>query len=73
MDPAVIILPTLFASIAFTIKVIVDARSRLRLLQSNSQEGLIHSILEGEERTPAAGGLAVGHRASVRRRRIRSR
>ncbi len=60
MDPAIIILPALFATIAFTIKAIVDARGRTRLLESNSQESLIHSLLKGEERRRRQSALRWG-------------
>ena len=50
MDPAIIIVPSIFAALAFSIKTIVDARARTKLLQSSAQESLIHSILREEER-----------------------
>ncbi len=60
MDPTIIILPALFATIAYVIKTIVDARSRTSILQSNSQESLVHSILKGEERRRRQSALRWG-------------
>jgi hypothetical protein len=60
MDPALIVLPALFATIAFSLKTIVDARSRTKLLESNPHEGLVQSILEGEERRRRQSALRWG-------------
>jgi hypothetical protein len=45
-----IVLIALFATIGLTIKTIVDARARTKLLQSNAPESLVHAILQREER-----------------------
>lgn len=60
MDPAIIILPTLFAAIALSIKTIVDARARTKLLESHAQESLVHSILREEERRRRQSALRWG-------------
>jgi hypothetical protein len=60
MDPAIIILPALFAAIAFSIKTIVDARARGKLLESSAQESLVHSILREEERRRRQSALRWG-------------
>jgi len=60
IDPAIIIVPSLFAALAFSIKTIVDARARTTLLQSSAQEGLIHSILREEERRRRQSALRWG-------------
>ncbi len=60
MDPAIVILPALFAAIAFSIKTIVDARARGKLLESNAQESLVHSILREEERRRRQSSLRWG-------------
>jgi hypothetical protein len=60
MDPAIIVLPALFAAIAFSIKAIVDARSRWKLLDSNAPESLVHSILRAEERRRRQSALRWG-------------
>ena len=40
---------TLFASIAYTIKAIVDARVRRQLFRENVSQDLVRSIIEGDE------------------------
>jgi len=60
MDPAIIILPALFATLAFALKTLVDARSRAQLLRANPQEGLVQSILRGEERRRRQSALRWG-------------
>jgi hypothetical protein len=55
----VFILLGLFATIAFTIKTIVEARMRARLLQSNPQER-VQSILNDDERRRRQGALRWG-------------
>jgi hypothetical protein len=60
MDPALLILPALFATIGFSLKTIVDARSRAKLLQSNPHESLVESILRGEERRRRQSALRWG-------------
>jgi len=60
MDPAYLGLLAMFATIAFCLKTIVDARSRTKLLQSNPHEGLIEAILKGEERRRRQSALRWG-------------
>src|SRR5262245_7811401 len=60
MDPAYYFLLALLATIAFSIKTIVDARSRTKLLQSNPQESLVEAILKGEERRRRQSALRWG-------------
>jgi hypothetical protein len=55
----IVVLPALFATIAYVIKVIVDARSRARLLQSNPPE-LALSILTEDERRRRHSSLRWG-------------
>jgi ABC-type transport system involved in cytochrome c biogenesis permease subunit len=59
MYPAFVML-ALFATIAFSLKTIVDARSRTKLLQSNPHEGLVEAILKGEERRRRQSALRWG-------------
>lgn len=40
---------TLFLSIAYAIKVVVDARVRRQMVDSNGSQELVRSILEGDE------------------------
>jgi uncharacterized protein DUF6249 len=54
------VLMVLFISIAYTIKVIVEARARTKLLQANPQEELVRSMLKGEERTRRQTSLRWG-------------
>lgn len=49
MDIAILVPIALFASIAFSIKAIVDARVRRQLVQSNVSQDLVHSIIQGDE------------------------
>src|SRR4051794_40013403 len=51
---------TLFLSIAYTIRSIVEARARTKLLQANAQEQLVLSILKGEERRRRQSSLRWG-------------
>jgi hypothetical protein len=60
MHPEIIVLPTLFAAVVLSIKTIADARTRARFLESNAQESLIRSILEGEERRRRQSALRWG-------------
>ncbi len=55
----VIVLPAFFATIAYVIKVVVDSRSRARLLQSNPPE-LVLSILTEDERRRRHSSLRWG-------------
>jgi hypothetical protein len=55
----IIIVPSLFGTIAYVIKVIVDARSRARLLQSTPPE-LALSILTDDERRRRHSSLRWG-------------
>ena len=60
MDPPVIVLPALFAAIFFSIKAVVEARSRTKIVQSSPQEGLVQSILKGEEHRRRQSALRWG-------------
>ena len=63
MDVAfvVLLLPVaVLTTIAFCLKIIVDARSRTKLLQSNPHEGLVEAILKGEERRRRQSALRWG-------------
>jgi hypothetical protein len=60
MDPATIILPALFAAIAFSIHTVATARARVRFLESHAQESLVQSILRGEERRSRQSALRWG-------------
>jgi len=60
MDPIFVVLPALFATVAFSLKTIVDARSRTKLLQSNPHQGLVEAILKGEERRRRQSALRWG-------------
>ena len=60
MDPAAVVLLAMFATIAFSLKTIVEARARTKLLQSNPHEGLVKSILNGEERRRRQSALRWG-------------
>jgi hypothetical protein len=57
---AVVVMLGLFATIAFSLKIIVDARSRTKLLQSNPHQGLVEAILKGEERRRRQSALRWG-------------
>ena len=50
----------LFASIAWTIKAVLDARVRRQMVESNGSEALVRSILEGEELRRRHGSLRWG-------------
>jgi heme/copper-type cytochrome/quinol oxidase subunit 3 len=56
----IIIFPSLFAALLFSIKAIVDARARTKLLESHSQEHLVQSILKEEERRRRYSALRWG-------------
>jgi hypothetical protein len=60
MDPATIILPALFAAIAFSIHTVAASRARVRLLETHAQESLVDSILRGEERRSRQSALRWG-------------
>ena len=55
----IVVLPVLFGAVAYTIKAVVDARSRTRLLQSNPPE-LVLSILNSDEQRRRQSGLRWG-------------
>ena len=48
MDYALLIPITLFLCIAYSVKVIVDAQTRRRIVESRGSEELVRSLLEGE-------------------------
>ncbi|MFC3714622.1 DUF6249 domain-containing protein [Luteimonas soli] len=51
---------TLFVCVAYAIKAVVDARVRRQMVESNSSEALVQSILEGEELRRRHGSLRWG-------------
>ncbi|TWI05993.1 hypothetical protein IP90_00255 [Luteimonas cucumeris] len=51
---------TLFICITYAIKVVVDARVRRQMIESNGSQELVRSILEGEESRRRHGSLRWG-------------
>ena len=60
MDLAILIPISLFLSIAFTIKAVVDAGVRRKMVDSNGSQDLVRSMLEGEEIRRRHGSLRWG-------------
>lgn len=60
MDFQFLIPITLFVSIAYAIKAVVDARVRRQLVQSNVSQDLVRSIVESEELRRRHGSLRWG-------------
>ena len=60
MDFGILIPISLFLSIAFTIKAVVDARVRKQMVESNGSQDLVRSMLEGEEIRRRHGSLRWG-------------
>ena len=60
MDFALLIPITLFIVIYLSIKVVVDARTRRILVQSNGSEEMLRSILDGEETRRRQSSLRWG-------------
>jgi hypothetical protein len=60
MNPAIPILMTFFICIAFTIKAVVDARARSKLVAANRPDELIRSILLNDERQRRYSSLRWG-------------
>jgi hypothetical protein len=60
MNFEILIPITLFVSIAWTIKAVLDARVRRQMVESNGSEALVRSILEGEELRRRHGSLRWG-------------
>lgn len=60
MQLEVLIPITLFLSIAWTIKAIVDARVRRQMVESNGSEDLVRSIMESEETRRRGASLRWG-------------
>ena len=60
MDFGILIPISLFLSIAFTIKAVVDARVRKQMVESNGSQDLVRSMLEGEEIRSRHGSLRWG-------------
>ena len=60
MDFAILIPITLFIVIYLSIKVVVDARTRRAMVQSNGSEDMLRSILEGEETRRRQSSLRWG-------------
>jgi uncharacterized membrane protein YedE/YeeE len=58
-DPSLVLI-ALFIAIAYTIRAVVEARARTKLLQSNPTESLVHSILRREERARRHTSLRWG-------------
>jgi hypothetical protein len=60
MKPEIPILITFFVSIAYTIKAVVDARARGKLLAANRPDELIRSMLLNDERQRRYSSLRWG-------------
>lgn len=50
MDAEVIVFVTLFACVTYTIKALLDARTRAKLIAANGSEEMIRSLVQNEER-----------------------
>ena len=51
---------SLFVCIYLAIKAVVDARARKQMLQSNGSEGMLRTLIEGEEVRRRQGSLRWG-------------
>ena len=60
MDFGILIPITLFLAIAYTIKAVVDAGVRRKMVDSNGSQDLVRSMLEGEEARRRHGSLRWG-------------
>ena len=60
MNFEILIPITLFICIVYAIKVVVDARVRRQMLDSNGSQDLMRSMLEGEEQRRRHGSLRWG-------------
>lgn len=60
MNFEILIPITLFLAIAYTIKAVVDAGVRRKMVDSNGSEDLVRSMLEGEEARRRHGSLRWG-------------
>jgi hypothetical protein len=60
MEVEVLIPITLFVCIAYSIKVIAEARMRNHLARSGASDELLRSMIEGEERARRYGSLRWG-------------
>ncbi|HZH42633.1 MAG TPA: DUF6249 domain-containing protein [Lysobacter sp.] len=60
MNLEVLIPITLFVCIVYAIKVVVDARTRVKLIQANGSEELIRSLVAGEAAQRRYGSLRWG-------------
>lgn len=60
MDYAMLVPIALFATIAFSIKAVVDARVRKQLVSSNGSPELVANILQGDEANRRLSSLRWG-------------
>ena len=60
MNFEVLIPITLFICIVYAIKVVVDARTRAKLIANNASEELMQALLAGEEHNRRHGSLRWG-------------
>ena len=60
MDLGLFIPISLFVCIAYAIKVVVDARVRHKMFESNGSQDLVRSMLEGEEARRRQASLRWG-------------
>src|SRR5262245_36669643 len=60
MKPEIPILVTLFLSVAFAIKAVVDARARAKLVSANVPEDMLRAILSSDERLRRLSSLRWG-------------
>ncbi|MBE5315661.1 MAG: hypothetical protein H4O13_09685 [Xanthomonadales bacterium] len=60
MDFAILIPISLFAAIAYIVKVILDGRVRRRLVESSASESLVRSLIEADELARRTSALKWG-------------
>ena len=60
MNFEILIPITLFVCIVYAIKVVIDARTRKQMIESNGSQDLVRSMLEGEEARRRHGSLRWG-------------
>ena len=60
MNFEILIPITLFVCIVYAIKVVIDARTRKQMIESNGSQDLVRSMLEGEEIRRRHGSLRWG-------------
>lgn len=60
MDLALFIPMVLFVCIAYAVKVIVDARVRRRMVETNGSEELVKTLMESDEQTRRVSALKWG-------------